>query len=379
MNEISMKKLYDESFDITLMIYLLYCNIFKYKLKGKDISAKEEFENLISLLDDCLDKEDIFYLKIKNKLSLNELQELDYFIIEHGGVEKIPVDFEELANASIRLIPRRMQNKVYDLIKSNEANAKIATCGDNGSLLFASSDYEEEIADQLGLNLKEFRKKYLQSVKYENELVNDHIRCFTSNLQKWLDSKYPKNSEQAKFYEKILAGKIMITFTDYTDERSLILNKFNYKKDIILRAPILKDTLILTEEECDIIKKTTTISEVKNLLEDFIVNEQQDVSDKREPIARLQRMYFEAGLQTLTINEFNDIIKTYQNLISDISKDDIRYYSEDGIIIVRDILNKVSIAKFNYNLKMLNLKDSEKGSKKVKKKNRIVLSKISQN
>lgn len=365
MDKKTYKEVYVEALDVTQVIYNLYKELAMYKIKGT-IALEENMDkvnNLVDLLSDFLDKEDEFYSKVDRELNLTELGELMDYVESFGEVRPVSIDFEKLPYANSWLIPRRIINKVNNLFRHNKDNAKVVVPNEYGGFTLLSDMNEEEkiVFKENGIDVERFSEEYIQTIMLEDAFVEDHERFFLAELEKWLRSKTPVNFEQGKFYQEIAMAQMMLMFTDFVDERLMLSRRFEFSDTALCTAPIVGDNFKYIASRKDIIKSSSTIHELKYLLEDFITVAEMDVSDSRSPVVKLNRMYFEAGLKTLNEKEFNDVLATYKNLLKEITSSHMMYYSEDSIRVVRNILNKVSKEKFKFNI----IKDNENQRKEA--------------
>lgn len=376
MDKMTYKEAYLEALEVTQMIFNLYKELTMYKIKGGLLGEEnnQKVNNLIDLLNEVLNKEDAIYDKINRSFDLHEIGELLDYVEDVGEVRPFAVDFEKLPYLNSWLIPRRIFNRVNDLFRHNEENANVAVVGEDGGV--SSLDYEDDqnsrnLVMETGVSLEQFRKEYIQTIMLEDAFMEDYTRFFLAGIEAWLERKSPVNLEQAKFYQEMATAQMMMMFTDYVDERLMLSKKFDFSEVAFCRAPILADSFRYVANKKDIIKSSTTIYELKCMLEDFITVEEMDVSDLRNPVAKLNRMYFEAGLKTLTEKEFNDVLTTYNDLLETISKDSMMYYSLDSVDVVRTILNRVSKKNFKFDI----TKGSE-GKEKVKRNKKKAETKV---
>lgn len=358
MENLTYEEAYKKAFSITLRIYNLYTRIIEYKLTGLDQKEEkqDDFNNILLLLEEFLEKEESIYDEIERKFDLNQLYDFCGYIVDENGGNDEKIDFENLPRASILLIPCRIINRINDRYRRNPLNAKIVLPDESDKLVTVTSE-NEYIAKDYGINLKEFQRDYLNTIKLEDAFYEDFDHFFAYKINNWLKNNLPKTKQEAKLYERVFNSLFMLTFTVYTDELKLIKKGFEYPTEVKEKASIIFDTLRnFTEERYNIIKSSSTIADLKDCIETFITKEEIDISNLNDPTAILEQLYFEAGLETLNKNEFNDILQTYKNLLIDIEKDDTKYFSEDAIIIIRKILKQIGIKNFNFDITANNKK-----------------------
>ncbi len=363
MDKMTYKEAYLEALEVTQMIYNLYVELTKYKIRGTLLSDQnaEKINNLVDLLNDVLDKEIDVYNEIDSSFNLSELSEFMNYVEELGEITPVAVDFEKLSVADTWLIPRRIINHVNNLFRYNSENVKVVVLNDIKN--------EESNMEDADINIARFNREYIQTVTLEDAYIEDHTRFFLAELESWLNRKSPINLEQAKFYQEMVTAQMMIMFTDFVDERFMISKRFEFSDKAVCLAPFVESNLRYIARDRDTIKSISVVNELKFLLEDFITVEEKDISDSRSSVVKLNKMYFEAGLKTLDKKEFNDVLETYKDLLSLIAEDNEKYYSEDSIRIVRNILNKVSREKFKVDIIKANEEKEEE--KSIRKKSSI--------